>query len=375
MVLEFNRPATVAASSAAPADAVRVADAGASDGLSEQRFSLQAAPAQAGQTPPASAQEASAQALMGAASVEQGNPEQWLQGMLGQRELQVEAREQTPAEDVAELLPELPAAPLNPEPLLTSALPAPVVLSGFNQRADDAQQGAEVQTDSQLLEATALLAGASKPVAGREVGARELAAPVVAGASVQSGVALALHTPLSAVLPELAALSQDTAQPQVQNSSLSSPVDAGRLQQRLLLDTPQARWGEQMLQALRESVDVQLRQQVQSASIRLDPPELGSMEIFLSHESGRLNVQISASNGEVARLLQQTSDRLRQELVASNFLQVNVQVGSDGQSGRQSGRTQLPWALDEVVAANHSNGRDAARSRTELSASDVLVTV
>ena len=85
------------------------------------------------------------------------------------------------------------------------------------------------------------------------------------------------------------------------------------------LQAPEA-GGEQMLHALREHVEVQLQQRQQSASIRLDPPELGSLEIHLSHESGRLTVQLSAANADVARLLQQTSDRLRQELVAQQFV-------------------------------------------------------
>lgn len=145
----------------------------------------------------------------------------------------------------------------------------------------------------------------------------------------------------------------------------------------LKLQAPEAKWGEQMLHALREHVEVQLQQRQQSASIRLDPPELGSLEIHLSHESGRLTVQLSAANADVARLLQQTSDRLRQELVAQQFVQVNVQVGADGRSGRQ-GQSQQGHDDEAVLAAAAPTsaatvGSGAGRSSDR--GKDVLVTV
>ena len=132
-----------------------------------------------------------------------------------------------------------------------------------------------------------------------------------------------------------------------------------------------------MLHALREHVEVQLQQRQQSATIRLDPPELGSMEIHLSHDAGRLTVQLNAAHADVARLLQQTSDRLRQELVAQHFVQVNVQVGADGQSGRQGQPRQPENGENVLAAANHASGTASAPDsrRSAGRASDVLVTV
>src|SRR5690606_8551048 len=100
-------------------------------------------------------------------------------------------------------------------------------------------------------------------------------------------------------------------------SSLHSPLASGAtmgignkavqesgFQSTFKLPTAEAKWGEQLLHTLRDQVQVQLQQRIQNATIRLDPPELGSLEIFLSHESGRLNVHITASQSDVARLLQ-----------------------------------------------------------------------
>ena len=147
------------------------------------------------------------------------------------------------------------------------------------------------------------------------------------------------------------------------------------LDRALKLQAPEARWGEQMLHALRENVGMQLQQKIQSATIRLDPPELGSLEILLSHESGRLNVQLTAVNADVARLLQQTSDRLRQELVSQHFVQVNVQVGADsgGQQGQQRQRAAL--AAEELPLAARTLEQEQQDSRAAERARDVLITV
>jgi len=142
----------------------------------------------------------------------------------------------------------------------------------------------------------------------------------------------------------------------------------------LQLQTPEAKWGEQMLQALRNHVQLQIQQQSQHATIRLDPPELGSLDLQLSHESGRLTVQITAVNADIARLLQQTSERLRQELVGQNFLQVEVQVFSDGQQDRhQHARQHQPRLTDEPpLAANASTAAERQHAERD---SNLLVTV
>src|SRR5690606_4468537 len=147
------------------------------------------------------------------------------------------------------------------------------------------------------------------------------------------------------------------------------------LDRALRLQAPEAKWGEQMLHALRENVELQIQQKIQSATIRLDPPELGSMEILLSHESGRLNVQLTAVNADVARLLQQSSERLRQELVGQHFVQVNVQVGADsgGQQGQQRQRAAL--AAEELPLAARTLEEEQQDSRAAERARDVLITV
>jgi flagellar hook-length control protein FliK len=116
------------------------------------------------------------------------------------------------------------------------------------------------------------------------------------------------------------------------------------------LEGDESKWAQQLHSALSDRLQLQVRNQVQHATIRLDPPEMGKVEISLQIENGRMQVHINASNGETYRALQQVSNDLRQSLTEQNFVQVNVQVSS--QSGQQQGRGQrAPESQDGPDAA------------------------
>ncbi len=102
------------------------------------------------------------------------------------------------------------------------------------------------------------------------------------------------------------------------------------------VDTGAAKWGEQMMQVLHDRVTLQAQQNVQEAKIRLDPPELGKMNLIVRVEGDTLNVQINANAAATREALVQVSDRLRTELQNQNFLNVNVNVGSDDNSQQQT---------------------------------------
>lgn len=304
--------------------------------------------------------ELPAQPAQRALAEEESAAEQWLLGMLGQQQLLVTTRD-TPVTGSAQLLHT--AAPAQARQIAAEE-PAGTVWDAVATAAADPALARRSETAQPMI-----MVGGGEPA--RNVPASDLAATQapLAGTPASAEARGALATDLLA-----AAVTTEGIEPPMaaERAPLPQPSAA---EGTLRLQAPQARWGEQMLQALREHVDVQLQQKVQSATIRLDPPELGALEILLSHESGRLTVQLSAAQVDVARLLQQTSDRLRQELVAQHFVEVSVQVGADGQSGRHGQQRQgAPRANHESdIAAQlpaDSTGDQAAR-RTR----DVLVTV
>ncbi|MCW7536526.1 flagellar hook-length control protein FliK [Aquabacterium sp. A7-Y] len=106
-----------------------------------------------------------------------------------------------------------------------------------------------------------------------------------------------------------------------------------------------------LAEVLGERLRFQLASGSDRAVIRLDPPMMGSIEIVIRHEAGGLQVQMSATHGEVARQLQAIGDTLRQDLVQRQYGEVSVVVVADGgardrdaqgRQGREQGQPQQP---------------------------------
>lgn len=111
--------------------------------------------------------------------------------------------------------------------------------------------------------------------------------------------------------------------------------------------------------ALAERLQVQITQRSEHATVRLDPPSMGTIEIVIRQEAGHLHVQLRASNGEVARQLHAIGETLRQDLVQRQQADVTVQVAEESRDGdgRHRGRQQLPWR-DEPGRALNETGEE-----------------
>ncbi|MGY2574035.1 flagellar hook-length control protein FliK [Vibrio sp. C8] len=130
-----------------------------------------------------------------------------------------------------------------------------------------------------------------------------------------------------------------TAQSAPLHSSSTTNVTAGENRPEwatLRIDTQAGKWGEQMLQVLHDRVTLQAQQNLQEAKIRLDPPDLGKLDLVVRIEGDRLSVQINANNAATREALMQVSDRLRAELQEQNFVNVDVNVGSEQRNQQQS---------------------------------------
>ncbi|MDE1076959.1 flagellar hook-length control protein FliK, partial [Escherichia coli] len=73
-----------------------------------------------------------------------------------------------------------------------------------------------------------------------------------------------------------------------------------------------------------DKVSVQINAKTPTATIRLDPPDLGKIELVVKLDNDKLHIQINASSNTTRESIQMTSDRLRAELVEQNFLNVDV---------------------------------------------------
>jgi len=115
---------------------------------------------------------------------------------------------------------------------------------------------------------------------------------------------------------------------------------------KLAAGTPE-QWRRPLLEALGERIRVEIAKRSEHAVIRLDPPMMGHIEIVIRHEAGSIQIQLSASNGEVLRQLQNISDSLRQDLAQRQYADVSVHVFAG--SGDGDGRRRPDALPDEEV--------------------------
>jgi len=132
----------------------------------------------------------------------------------------------------------------------------------------------------------------------------------------------------------------------------AQPVASAPPADTVKLAGPPTAWRQSLQEALGERLNVQVGKNMEQAVIRLEPPQLGRIDIAIRHSAGTLEVNISATNGEVLRQLQTVSDNLRNDLSQRQFTEVAVTVApaqknsaapfGDPQQGRgrQQGREQ-----------------------------------
>jgi len=110
-----------------------------------------------------------------------------------------------------------------------------------------------------------------------------------------------------------------------------------------LAGTPE-QWQQPLREALGDRLQVQLQRNNDHAVIRLEPPNMGSIEISIRHSAGSLQVNLSANHSEVLRQLNTIGDSVRQDLSTRQYADVSVTVSSSraqaqadtgGRSGQQ----------------------------------------
>jgi flagellar hook-length control protein FliK len=94
----------------------------------------------------------------------------------------------------------------------------------------------------------------------------------------------------------------------------------------LVLAGPPTAWRQNLHEALGERLQLQIGRNIDQATIRLDPPMLGHIDIAIRHSGGNLEIHIAASNSDVLRQLNTVSDSLRSDLAGRQYSSVSVHV-------------------------------------------------
>lgn len=209
-----------------------------------------------------------------------------------------------------------------------------------------AQADALAAHEAALLDPrAALLAAAARPAA-----APVPAAPAPAPSSRQSGAMDALSAALGALQAQAAdgsaapitakdgaSLLADSQRQHSEagtlpgfRSVLANTVGQAAQADVLRLSGSPEQWQQPLRAALGDRLQLQLARNDQQAVIRLEPPNMGSVEISVRQSGGALHVNIAASHSEVLRQLNTIGDAVRQDLSQRQLGEVAVTVSSSG---------------------------------------------
>jgi flagellar hook-length control protein FliK len=216
--------------------------------------------------------------------------------------------------------------------------------------ARDAGAGAQAEAaqlpQAPLLDArAALLAAAARPLAV------PAAIPAQSGSTPASATRGSASEALAAALGALQGQAADSsAAPLAAKDSASlladsqrQPADAGiapgfrsvlangaapQAGDTVQLSGSPEQWQQPLRSALGDRLQLQLARNDERAVIRLEPPNMGSVEISVRHSGGALQINISASHSEVLRQLNTIGDTVRQDLSQRQFGEVAVTVSS-----------------------------------------------
>ncbi|WP_047045916.1 flagellar hook-length control protein FliK [Vibrio mexicanus] len=153
------------------------------------------------------------------------------------------------------------------------------------------------------------------------------------------------------------------AQPSVQSHTQATAMTEWA---PVKVDENKQAWGQQMLAVLKDRVQMQMNQDISQARIRLDPPNLGSLELAVKVENNKVHVQLFASDPTLREAITQQAERLRLDLESKQLAGTSVDVDvSDHQSHSESEAmviaqeevTQSDWQESTLKSSGHDDHR------------------
>ena len=176
------------------------------------------------------------------------------------------------------------------------------------------------------------------------------------------------NTRLQASMNAISGLQNPSINLATANPLSSSSVLSGSLE-RMALSNPEnaTEWSS----GLGERVSLMLNQKQKTATIRLDPPMLGKMEIQILVKDDVTSVTINTQHAQTRDMVDSASYRLREFLQDAGYQNVNVDVSH--QSDQQKNNTQSMTDADKVLDGEQSIDENNDSVTVQLSPSNSLV--
>lgn len=255
-------------------------------------------------------------------------------------------------------------AAMTPQPA-PAALPA--MMMAMPRAKPDATDGAATGTQAPPAGAAPLPAAAR--VAIDIPALPQPGAPRADAAPASAPAAVPIAAPAAAAFPVAEGEHAD-APPTTTGAAVpgaaSQPAGSTRGADSVTLAGPPGAWKQSLHEALGERLQLQLGRGLEQATIRLEPPQLGRIEISVRHSGGNLEVHIAASNSEVLRQLNTVSDSLRNDLAGRQYSNVAVSVGETprAQAAAQGGHQPSGQPGADAGGRGRQQGEDDQRQRT-----------
>lgn len=131
------------------------------------------------------------------------------------------------------------------------------------------------------------------------------------------------------------------------------------IEKSLQLNKGQQAWGD----AISERITMAAAKDVQQATIHLDPPELGAMELKLEvNEDRQTQVQVQVQNPQVKEALESSATRLREMLEKEGLQLANLDVSDQGQQQQQGDSDSSSQAGDGFMTDAEDIETEAPRT-------------
>lgn len=138
---------------------------------------------------------------------------------------------------------------------------------------------------------------------------------------------------------------------QLHNTAAEQATKMAPQQFQANVDITQPDWGKDLVDQLRSRMQFSKTDHLQQAHVRLDPPELGKLDINLRMEGDKVSVHFTAAHPQLREALLANAERLRFDFEGGQLQLGDVSVSSGNQQQGQQSHSSFD-GQDDVVASN-----------------------